>query len=294
METYQALLLGIIQGLTEFLPVSSSGHLALAQHSFGITEPTLLFDISLHIGTLFAVGVIFFDDIKSMIVAIINMLLTLIKFNMNLDNFQKDIKDNPDIRLAFLIIVGSIPTALIGLFLKQYADILFGSINFVGTMLLITGTFLWLTKNIKADEKKRVTVPDNKHGSIMNFGYKQALFIGVCQGIAVVPGISRSGSTIAAGLFAGIEREAAARFSFLLSIPAIVGAEILGLKDVLNGDGGAAITINMATIYGICIAFVVGYAALKVLVKIVKNGKLHLFAPYCWILGVIAVISGVL
>ncbi|MBF0303195.1 MAG: undecaprenyl-diphosphate phosphatase, partial [Desulfamplus sp.] len=125
------------------------------------------------------------------------------------------------------------------------------------------------------------------------FGYKQAMFIGVCQGIAVVPGISRSGATIAAGLFAGIERETAAKFSFLLSIPAIVGAELLGLKDVLNGDG-SAFFINMTTIYGTIIAFVVGYISLKMLLKIVKIGRLHLFAPYCWILGVVTIIAGVL
>ncbi len=286
METYHALILGMIQGLTEFLPVSSSGHLALGQYIFGIKESTLFFDISLHIGTLIAVVIIFFDNIKTMFISIIQIFQILLKFNLNLNDFNKHVKENPDIRLLFLIIVGSVPTAIIGLFLKQYVDALFDSINFVGTMLIITGTFLWLTRGVKIGD---VRIDD----SIMNFGYKQAFFIGFCQGIAVVPGISRSGATIAAGLFAGIKRETAAKFSFLLSIPAIIGAELLGLKDILIGDIGA-VYINMATLYGTFIAFVVGYVALKVLLNIVKIGKLHFFGPYCWILGVIAIVSGVL
>ncbi|MBF0203659.1 MAG: undecaprenyl-diphosphate phosphatase [Desulfamplus sp.] len=285
METYQAVILGILQGLTEFLPVSSSGHLALTQHLFGITTPTLFFDICLHIGTLIAVVIVFFDSIKAMVLSIINLLHSLIKFN--LDNVQKQIQNNTDIRLAFLIIVGSIPTALLGFFIKQYVVNLFGSINFVGTMLIITGTFLWFTRGFN-----NKTEADMKAGGdIMNFGYGQALFIGLCQGIAVLPGISRSGATIASGLFVGINRETAAKFSFLLSIPAILGAEALGLKDFMNGHAGS---IDISILYGTIMAFVTGYIALKALLKIVKTGKLHLFAPYCWILGVIAVIGGVL
>lgn len=296
METYQALVLGMVQGLTEFLPISSSGHLALGQHSFGITTPTLFFDISLHIGTLAAVVVVFFDNIKAMVTAIIRMVHTLIKFN--LEDFKRSLKNDPDIRLASLIIVGSIPTALLGLFLKHYIDSLFDSINFVGSMLILTGTFLWLTKGLdrsagsavqKARSDGAISGSGMEPGSdIMRFGYKAALFIGLCQGIAVVPGISRSGATIVAGLFAGIERETAAKFSFLLSIPAIVGAELLGLSELNR------ISFDSATLWGTVIAFVVGYGALKVLMKIVKHGNLYLFAPYCWILGVIAVIAGVL
>ncbi|MBF0303196.1 MAG: undecaprenyl-diphosphate phosphatase, partial [Desulfamplus sp.] len=147
METYHALLLGIVQGLTEFLPVSSSGHLALGQYIFDIKEPTLFFDISLHIGTLLAVLIVFFDNIKSICISIVQMLKTIIRFNPN--DFQKQFKENSDIRFVLLIVVASIPTAIIGLCLKPYVDILFDSINFVGTMLIITGTFLWLTKDIK-------------------------------------------------------------------------------------------------------------------------------------------------
>ncbi|MBF0229348.1 MAG: undecaprenyl-diphosphate phosphatase [Desulfamplus sp.] len=315
METYQALLLGILQGLTEFLPVSSSGHIAFGQYVFNIKEPTLFFNINLHIGTLIAVIIVFFENIKSMFIsliegirAIIEILKNPTKSNLNLQYFNKHINENPDIRLISLIIVGSIPTAIIGIFLKQYVEIFFDSINFVGTMLIITGTFLWFTKDIKKDKKDNKSlniIMDNNnitnnydtindsHSNIMRFGYKEALFIGICQGVAVVPGISRSGATIAAGLFSGIERETAAKFSFLLSIPAIVGAELLGFKDILASNVGLA-SINISTLYGTLMAFVVGYIALKLLLKIVKVGKLYLFAPYCWILGVIAVIMGVL
>ncbi|MBF0573233.1 MAG: undecaprenyl-diphosphate phosphatase [Desulfamplus sp.] len=312
METYQALLLGMLQGLTEFLPVSSSGHLALGQYVFNITEPTLFFDITLHIGTLAAVIIVFFKNIKSMFASVIESAIAIItllnnptKSNFNLQYFNKHIKENPDIRLIFLIIVSSIPTAIIGIFLKQYVEIFFGSINFVGTMLIITGTFLWFTKDIKKGINKNLNIIPNDnninnnydtanahHSNIMRFGYKEALFIGICQGVAVIPGISRSGATIAAGLFSGIERETAAKFSFLLSIPAIVGAELLSLKDIFGS--GCKTFINMPTLYGTLMAFVVGYIALKLLLRIVKVGKLYLFAPYCWFLGVVAVIMGVL
>ncbi|MBF0234913.1 MAG: undecaprenyl-diphosphate phosphatase, partial [Desulfamplus sp.] len=323
---YQALLLGMIQGLTEFLPVSSSGHLALGHYSFGITVPTLFFDISLHIGTLAAVVIVFFDSIKLMTLSIMRMMTALIKFNLN--DFKMYVQNDPDVRLAFLIIVGSIPTALLGLFLKQYVDTMFDSINFVGTMLLVTGTFLWMTKDINKDNTKRAVAAQtndsdlidhkssikDKFGikendvsgkmkgvqvepgsctadlNIMKFSYKQALLIGLCQGVAVVPGISRSGSTIVAGLFAGVERETAAKFSFLLSIPAILGAELLGIKDLV----GSGVSPDITTLWGAIIAFITGYVALKVLMRIVRKGKLHLFAPYCWFLGTVAVIAGVL
>lgn len=299
METYQAVILGVLQGLTEFLPVSSSGHLALGQYSFGITAPTLFFDISLHIGTLAAVVMVFSDNIRSIAIAINRLVHALIKCNM--DDCKEHIQNSSDIRLALLIIVGSIPTALLGLFIKHYIDNLFDSINFVGTMLLVTGTFLWFTRDLsnRAGEDVKTEIAGRESvGSdiqtdsyIMKFSYRQALFIGLCQGIAVVPGISRSGITIVAGLFAGIERETAARFSFLLSIPAIIGAELLVLKDLM-GKGG--IPFDSTTLWGTIVAFVTGYVALKVLMKVVKQGNLHLFAPYCWILGVIAVIEGVL
>ena len=276
MEIYQGIILGILQGLTEFLPVSSSGHLALGQSFFGITEPALFFDVSLHMGTLLAVIVVFFKDIKGMLLA----LFALVKQLFSGENTGVMIKNNEEIRFAFLIIVGSIPTALLGLGFKPYVHTLFSSVSFVGCMLLITGTFLWLTRKVPT-----------KGDGIMAFGVKRALLVGVCQGMAVIPGISRSGATISAALFSGIDRETAARFSFLLSIPAIVGAMMLSLKDFI--EHGSAINIT-ATLCGTLIAFVVGYGALVFLMGIVKKGRLHLFAPYCWALGLLAIVFGAL
>ncbi|SMC38228.1 Undecaprenyl-diphosphatase [Desulfocicer vacuolatum DSM 3385] len=274
MEIYQGIILGILQGLTEFLPVSSSGHLALGQSFFGITEPALFFDVSLHMGTLLAVVVVFFQDIKRMLIS----LFELIKLIFSGKEFLETVKTDENVRLAFLIIVASIPTAFLGLGFKPYVHTLFSSVSFVGCMLLVTGTFLWMTRHVAP-----------QGDGVMTFGMKRALLVGLCQGLAVIPGISRSGATISAGLFGGIDRETAARFSFLLSIPAIVGAEILSIKDFMQH--GSSIDLG-ATLCGTVIAFVVGYGALIFLMRIVRKGRLHLFAPYCWALGIVAIIAG--
>lgn len=273
MEIYQAVALGLLQGLTEFLPVSSSGHLVMGHNFFRITEPVLSFDISLHMGTLGAVAVVFFREIKAMIISLLN----LFKSCFVRDNFKELVKKDKDLRLAALIITGSLPTAFLGLFFKQYVETFLSSLTMVGFMLIVTGTFLWFTRNIRDNRIK-----------IKGFGFKKAIFIGICQGLAVVPGISRSGATIAAGLFAGIERETAARFSFLLSMPAIIGAEILSLKDSM----GTGFFLDQATIYGTIVSFAVGLFALKLLLRIVKQGRLHFFAPYCWAAGIIAIAAG--
>lgn len=273
MELYQGLVLGVLQGLTEFLPVSSSGHLVLGQNFFGITEPALSFDVSVHIGTLFAVVVVFSEQIKAIFVS----LGRLIRSAGSMDKIKQAVQEDGDVRLAALIIVGSIPTAIIGLILRNYVDLLFSSLVIVGSMLLVTGTFLWFTRLTPSGGKK-----------VKEIRFRTAFFIGTCQGIAVIPGISRSGATIAAGLFSGVERETAARYSFLLSMPAIVGAEILMLKDSFS----TGIGINFITLLSTLVAFIVGTLALVVLMRIVKKGRLHLFAPYCWTLGAITIVLG--
>ncbi|OQY00724.1 MAG: UDP-diphosphatase [Desulfobacteraceae bacterium 4572_130] len=265
MEIYQVIILGVLQGLTEFLPISSSGHLVLGQKFFNITEPSLSFNISLHIGTLFAVIIVFLKDIKAIFLSLLNLAK-----NISLKkDFQNIIKQDQNIKLTGFIIIGSIPTALLGLFLKQYLYTICSSALVIGFMLIITGTFLWFTTKIKINIKE------------LNF--KKVLFIGFCQGIAVIPGISRSGITIAAGLFTGIDKKTAIKFSFLLSIPAIIGAEILTLRDSIE----TAFFINSATLYGTFVSFITGYFALKWLLKIVKKGHLYFFAPYCWVAGFI-------
>lgn len=271
MTWWQAILLGVVQGATEFLPISSSGHLVLLQHLFGLTEPELVFDISVHMGTLLAVLYYFRADLKAIIWACTRRVL-----NSNTPGHRphRASHPNPDVRLAVLIVIGSIPTAVIGLCLYRYIDQIFSSLMLVGIMLIITGTFLWVTRRLPSGDK-----------DVSSFTKKMALGIGLIQGLAIMPGISRSGSTIATGLLLGLNRETAARYSFLLSVPAIVGAVLLGAKDVTHMDTTALYVVMVGSVT----AAIVGYGALSLLVFIVNQGRLHLFSPYCWILGIIAI-----
>ncbi len=263
MEPAYGVLLGAIQGLTEFLPVSSSGHLVLFQHLLGIKEPELFFDVSLHVGTLFAVFVVFRKDIGMMFVSLWRAAR------------GGNVENRDALKLFACIVAGSVPTAVIGLVIKHF-EVWLSSSLFVGAMLLVTGVMLWLTRGRDAGGR-----------GIGDFSIAGALAVGCAQGIAVFPGISRSGATIAAGLFLGLDRLTAARFSFLLSIPAIIGAEILSACDFFTGDA----QLDGATVAGTLTAFVVGYAALKFLIGIVRRGGLYLFAPYCAALGIIAIFA---
>ena len=271
MDPIQAIILGIIQGLTEFLPISSSGHLVLFQHIFGLKEPEIFFDISVHAGTLIAVIVYFRKDLQSIIISITRVLSMMLRGEMS----YRDAWNDSDIKLAILIIIGTIPTAIIGLLFKRVADQLFSSIFIVGCALIVTGVFLWVTRMIKTEGN-----------GIESFSGKDALLIGFAQGLAITPGISRSGSTIVVVLLLGMNRETAARYSFLLSIPAILGATILSLKDISAHD------LDLMILVGTITAGIVGYCALKLLVYIVKKGQMHLFSPYCWIVGAVALIWG--
>jgi undecaprenyl-diphosphatase len=271
MTWWQAILLGVAQGATEFLPISSSGHLVLLQHLFGLTEPELVFDISVHLGTLMAVIAYFRSDLKALITACADWVSNTITPDQRPQAISKV---NTDVKLALLIIVGTIPTAIIGLGLRPIVDRIFSSILLVGVMLLITGLLLWVTRRLPSSGK-----------GISGFSMKMALGIGLIQGMAIMPGISRSGSTISMGLLLGLDRETAARYSFLLSIPAIIGAVLLGFKDVARLDAAALWIVLL----GSATAALVGYAALSLLVFIVNQGRLHLFSPYCWILGIIAI-----
>ena len=275
MELYQGIILGIIQGLTEFLPVSSSGHLVLGQIFFGITQSQLVFDISVHMGTLLAVLVVYASDIKAMLVSAANFFFKAIFFKPVVSLFKED----ENLQMAGLILIGSIPTAVIGFGLKQFEHILFTSKVLVGCMLILTGTVLWISRKYYFSGNKT-------NGP----GIKKALLIGVCQGIAVIPGISRSGSTIVAGMFLGLDRHKAAKFSFLLSIPAILGAQILSIKDMITSN----LSIDPVTIYATIVSFITGLIALKILLTLVHSGKFHLFAPYCWLIGSLVILSKIM
>ena len=273
MQAIQAILLGVIQGLTEFLPVSSSGHLVLLQNLFGMKEPEVLFDISLHIGTLTAVCIVFFPEILSILKTLVR-LPGLIKTS---GGIKQAYQDNEPVRMAALIVVGSIPTAFLGLLFHKLVDQLFGSIWLVGFMLIITGALLWQTRRFRI-----------KGRPLKGTDMKDALVIGLVQGLAIIPGISRSGSTISVAIFMGIDREVAGRYSFLLSIPAILGALILSLDSPAMQTTVSGGMFVMGTVT----AAIVGFAALKVLLQLVSRGRLHLFAPYCWIIGTVTLIVG--
>ena len=267
-------MLGVVQGLTEFLPVSSSGHLVLFQHLFGLVEPELLFDISVHLGTLLAVLVVFYRDILQILEALVQ-LPGLVR---SAGGWGALFAAHPEIRLVAMIVAGCIPTALLGILFAKVAEQLFGTLWLVGAALLVTGTFLWFTQRQNAVGRP-----------IGQMRIKDALIIGLIQGLAIIPGISRSGATISAALYLGVDRELAGRFSFLLAIPAILGALVLGLdSEAFHTD------LPMGTIVlGSLAAAVVGYLALLVLLKMVKKGQLHRFAPYCWLVGITAIVVSI-
>ncbi len=278
MTLLQAFILGIVQGLTEFLPISSSGHLVIGQHLFGLRHADLAFDVSVHVGTLGAVVIFFRHDIRALLLALVRWRPSTPRPSTTANS--TDI----DARLAVLIILGSVPTALIGLAIKRYEASLFASPLIAGVMLIVTGVVLFLTRRpqVTAQIDPGSTRPMNA------VRVRDSLLIGVVQGFAVMPGISRSGTTIAAGLFVGLAPQAAARFSFLLSVPAVAGAALLVLAEA-QAQGQIQLA---ACLVGGLTALAVGYAALAILVYIIGRGKLFTFAPYCWIAGTAAIAVG--
>ncbi len=271
MNWVEAVVLGIVQGLTEFLPVSSSGHLVMGQFLAGLQEPELLFDISVHGGTLLAVLAVFHRDL----LAIAGSVAQIPSALRTAGGLSALAMDRSEVRLLWMIVLGSIPTAILGLLLSHMAEELFGTIRLVGFALLVTGTFLWYTRR-----------RSGRGRPLREMRWRDAVLIGFAQGLAIVPGISRSGATIATALYLGLDRELAGRFSFLLSIPAIIGALAL----VFNGDLFRSTLPLGVILAGSLSAAAVGYLALIFLLRIVKRGQLHRFAPYCWVVGIAALI----
>ena len=267
MSTPAAILLGIIQGLTEFLPISSSGHLVVCQNLLGFSEPELLFDSALHMGTLLAVCLYFRSDLVQMIRESRGLLVRWLGREVG---FQY-IKETPHAGLALAVIVGTLPTAVIGVFFKSSIEKLFGSVSFAGVMLLCTGGILLISRWISRGNS-RAKAP----------GLLSALLVGTAQGIAILPGISRSGATIVCGMACGLPRELAARFSFVLSIPAIIGA--LALQ--WSGEGLDRVGL-LPLLLGFAASAVVGILALKLLMAMVRRGRLFYFAPYCFLVGLL-------
>ena len=265
-----ALILGLVQGLTEFLPVSSSGHLVVGAELLGITEHALLFDTLLHLGTLMPVLWYYRSDL-------VQMVLALGKLGQGPSRLWRE---DRGFRLAACVVIGTLPTGIIGLTLEDLFERLFSSLSTVGFTFLITGAILMSTRLRRQEEDAERTCGEapNSHLSLTAV---RALLVGLAQGLAITPGISRSGSTIAAGLLLGVQRAMAARLSFLLSVPAILGAVLLQLRKLEGGTDG------MLPIYlaGTLAAAVSGYLALRWLVALVRRGGLHWFALYVWPLG---------
>ncbi|NLK46071.1 MAG: undecaprenyl-diphosphate phosphatase [Treponema sp.] len=265
MNVFQSICLGLLQGITEFLPVSSSGHLAVVQHFFNLEDIPLIFDICLHVATLFAVLLFFRNTIFELIAAFIRMII------------RKPLPDDkPKQMMIFSIIVATVITGLIGVFFSGYVKNL--SIKFVCAGFIITGLLLILATFIDKKNKNAETTP-KKPLTIMN-----GVWCGLAQGLGTLPGISRSGSTISGALLSGIDRQTAGEYSFLLSIPAILGAFLLELRDL---DKLLTVVPISSLALGCICAFVSGLGALFLLMKLIKHGKLGFFAIYLIPLGII-------
>jgi len=256
MDPIQAIVLGFIQGVTEWLPISSTGHLRIAEHFFGLTVP-LLFDVTLHLGTLIVTLLFFRKDVK-------NILVALGKGDFKSENGK----------LIPLIAVGTLPTALIGLVFGNAMDAYFSGFLALGVGFIACGVTLYWSK-FGRERKNDIT-------------YINALLIGTAQGLAIIPSLSRSGMTITVALLLGINREKSFKFSFLLSIPAVVGA--LGLTFYEQRDLLTLAGIGLAEILiGILVTIVLSFLALTLLRKTLAKGKFHLFALYCLILGAVLI-----
>lgn len=264
MEVLKALILGIIQGLTEFLPVSSSGHIELGKALLDFDPgEDILFTIIVHFATLLSTVIVFRKDI-------IDLFKGLFQF-----------KWNEETAFSAKILISMIPIAIVGVLFEEQISALFeGKIALVGAMLLVTALLLFLTqyaKSVRGEQGDKV-------------GFGSAFIIGIAQAVAVMPGISRSGSTIATGLLLGVDKERIAKFSFLMVLPPILGITLLEVKDLAEAPLGAINWVPL--IAGFIGAFIAGWIACVWMINIVKRGKLGYFALYCLIVGIIALITG--
>ena len=289
MGLLESIIMGIIQGVTEFLPVSSSGHLAIFKNFFGMSEVGISFDILLHVGTLVAVFICFWKDIWELIVngfgIIVDVIKTVGYFFVNLTKSDKssrkeyvNVISTPYRRYVILIIVATIPTGIMGILLKDTIERATTALLVPGICLLITSILLLIADNAKDGRETEE-----------NFSYKKAGIIGICQGFATMPGISRSGTTITACLMTGMDRAFAVKFSFIVSIPAILGAAVLDLPDMFKESISTAQWANYAV--GTVISAVAGYVCIKTMLKVVRKKKFKGFSLYCALMGIIAIIG---
>ena len=273
MDIIQGIIIGIVQGLTEFLPVSSSAHLVFIQNILGV-ESSLAFDTFLHLGTLIAVLWFFRYDIYKMLKSWWLSIGDILQ-----GRFTEGFKEDPYKRLAWYVILATIPVGIVGVLFEDSVDALFsGALYVPAFFLFVTGTILYLSQ--------RMTSGNINYDNITK---KEALFMGLGQACAILPGLSRSGTTIAAGLTIGLDKEFAAKFSFILSIPAIFGAFILQLKDI-----GSAMDANFLPVFlGFIAAIISGYMAIKWMLDLIQNKSLYIFSYYCWAVGIIVFMGSI-
>lgn len=285
MSLLQAIFMGLIQGLTEFLPVSSSGHLAIFKQILHLnTDTGILFDVLLHLGTLLAIFAAYYKDIWQLIregFAIIgdffvNVAVWLSNlFTGNKKEYRR-IVSNSYRKFVMLVIVSTIPTGIIGILADDLIERASEILLVPGICLIITAVLLFVADRLPAGEKRP-----------RNTSYANALFVGVCQGFATLPGLSRSGTTITACLFCGFEKKFAVKYSFIMSIPAVLGAAVLKLKDLDAAQLAAPDFINYGA--GMLVAAVVGYICIKTMLVVVRKKKFTIFSVYCLALGILSV-----
>jgi undecaprenyl-diphosphatase len=267
LTVLQAAILGLLQGFTEFLPVSSSGHLVLAQHLLRVENPEILsFDVYAHVGTLISIFVVYWKDLREMVAA----------FGAALTSFElrKSWREREPFRLGVALLIGSIPASIIGLMFHDQIKEAFADPKLVSMNMVITGFLLFLTQLTKTVEGKKV-------------GIASAIVIGIAQAAAILPGISRSGSTISTGMYLKISALQSARFSFLLAIPVILGAAFVeGSRFVSQGIDVGVLPLFVGTV----MSAISGFVAIEILLKIVSRGKFSLFAFYCLIVGTLGII----
>lgn len=276
MNYPMAIFLGFLQGVAEFLPISSSGHLTLMQHFFGVSEVDNLYNILLHFATLIAVCVVYWKDIVEMVLEFFRGLAALFS-----RRGSREVERVPVARrLVLMVILGTLPLALV-LPIEEQVEALGSSPIFVAVMLLVTGCILFFSDRLARGAKTARTAT-----------VKDALLVGLAQAFATIPGISRSGSTISAGMLLGFDRKFAVRYSFLLSLPAVLGATLV---KVLKAFGGEGIDPALLPKYlvGMVVAGVVGYFSIRLVQLLADKGKFGKFAYYCWIAGAAALVAAI-
>jgi len=250
MTLFQGFILGIVQGITEWLPVSSSGHLAILEYLFGIKE-TLSFNIALHFASVIVIFIVFWKDIKELIIGVLK-------------------RDKKALKMFFYYFLASIPAAIFGVLLKSHLESANQNLFLIGICLIITSVILFTTKYTKKSNQKMNT--------------KNSILIGLAQAFAILPGISRSGSTISMGLRRGIDKEEISKFSFILAIPVILGATLLDIKNLQSIQNIEAVVIGMI----VCLIF--GVFSLRFLINIIKKNGLYKFSPYCFLIGIFSIL----